>query len=226
MEQLAKDLWVVDGETVSFHGFPYTTRMTVVRLSDGTLWVHSPVTLTPAMRFRVDSLGPVAHLIAPNHLHHLFLADWIEAYPEATVYGTRQVMEKRPDLHFDEMLDGQHRESWRQEIDEVLFTGSRLMEEAVFFHRPSETLIVADLIENFPAGHFNWWQKPIARLAGIIAPHGKTPLDWRLSFHKPQAQAGLAKIKAWTPRRIIMAHGEVVREKDNQFLNDSFDWLQ
>lgn len=225
MQKLADNLWIIDGDTVSFHGFPYSTRMTVIRLADGALWVHSPVGLTETLRSQLASLGPVRWLIAPNHLHHLFLADWIAAYPEARTLGTRQVIEKCPDITFAETLDEHHRPPWANEIDQVLFSGSRLMEEAVFFHRRSRTLIVTDLIENFPPGHFNWWQQPIARLAGILAPHGKTPLDWRLSFNKRSAQAALTRIKAWAPARIVMAHGEIVDERDNTFLNESFDWL-
>ncbi|WP_165857245.1 DUF4336 domain-containing protein [Marinobacter sp. JSM 1782161] len=226
MQRLADDLWIVDGDTVTFHGFPYSTRMTVVRLDNGQLWLHSPIRLTTSLQAQLNALGPVAHLVAPNHLHHLFLADWAEACPDARVYGTRQVIDKRPDVHFDETLGEHPPQAWARQIDQVLFDGSRLMSEAVFFHRASRTLIVADLIENFPEGHFNWWQRPVARLAGILAPHGKTPLDWRLSFNKHKAQAALAHIKAWAPTRIVMAHGEVVAEKDNQFLNESFDWLQ
>lgn len=226
MRKLAANIWVLDGETVSFHGFPYTTRMTCVRLADGTLWIYSPVRLTPHVHSQVSMLGPVRHLVAPNHLHHLFIGDWQQAFPEARLYGTTQVTEKRKDLTFDAELDGQRHWPWSKEMDQVVFSGSRLMEEAVFFHRPSETLIVADLIENFPKGHFNWWQRPIARLAGILAPHGKTPLDWRLSFNRRVAQESLTHIKAWAPKRIVMAHGDIVEEKDNMFLNDSFDWLE
>ncbi|WP_227545993.1 DUF4336 domain-containing protein [Marinobacter fonticola] len=226
LHELAENVWIVDGETVPFHGFPYTTRMTCIRLADGSLWVHSPVRLTPHLHSRVSTLGTVRYLIAPNHLHHLFIGEWQQAFPEASLYGTAQVIGKRKDLTFDAVLDSQRHWPWSAEIDQIIFSGSRMMEEAVFFHRPSATLIVADLIENFPAGHFNWWQQPIARLAGIVAPHGKTPLDWRLTFNRRHAQDSLTHIKAWVPKFIVMAHGEIVEEKDNAFLNDSFDWLE
>lgn len=72
MKQLAENLWIFDGEAVPFFTLPYTTRMTVIRLNDGALWVHSPIKLTPELQALVEALGEVRYLIAPNHLHHLF----------------------------------------------------------------------------------------------------------------------------------------------------------
>lgn len=68
--------------------------MTVVRLSSGDLWVHSPIKLSESIAEQIDSLGSVKYLIAPNHLHHLFLSEWIAAYPNAEVLGTSEVIKK------------------------------------------------------------------------------------------------------------------------------------
>ncbi|WP_341503697.1 DUF4336 domain-containing protein [Gallaecimonas sp. GXIMD4217] len=73
MQQLADSLWRVDGEAVPFFGVPYTTRMTVVRLTDGRLWIHSPIRLTEQLKARLADLGEVRYLMAPNHLHRLYL---------------------------------------------------------------------------------------------------------------------------------------------------------
>ncbi len=79
MEKLAHEIWIFDGEPVQFLGLPYSTRMTVVRLSSGVLWVHSPIKLSVSIARQVNSLGCVKYLIAPNHLHHLFLSEWVSA---------------------------------------------------------------------------------------------------------------------------------------------------
>ncbi len=42
LEQIGDEIWIVEGEPVSFYGFPYLTRMAIVRLSNGDLWVWSP----------------------------------------------------------------------------------------------------------------------------------------------------------------------------------------
>ena len=49
LEQVGEELWIAEGEPVSFYGFPYPTRMAVVRLSNGDLWVWSPATLTESL---------------------------------------------------------------------------------------------------------------------------------------------------------------------------------
>ena len=69
-------LWLAEGEIVSFYGFPYSTRSVVVRLAEGHVWVWSPIRLTDGLRREVDRLGQVAHLVSPNKLHHLYLAQF------------------------------------------------------------------------------------------------------------------------------------------------------
>jgi hypothetical protein len=78
----------------SFYGLPYSTRMAVIRLSDGSLFVWSPVALSTALRAAVDALGPVRHLVSPNALHHLFLAEWTSAYPEARLYASPPIVRR------------------------------------------------------------------------------------------------------------------------------------
>src|SRR5690349_23943452 len=86
--QFGPEIWIADGPVASFYSFPYSTRMAVIRLSDGSLFVWSPVALSTALRAAVDALGPVRHLVSPNALHHLFLAEWKSAYPEARLYAS------------------------------------------------------------------------------------------------------------------------------------------
>ena len=158
----------------------------------------------------------------------------MKRYPDAQLFGTDEVITKRKDLHFDaslnltEQFHPQLVENWpwQDEIDQRLVSGSPLMQECVFFHRATNTVIVTDLIENFPPGHFKGWRKLLARGAGIIAPNGKTPLDWRLSFKKPVVRVHVQLLLNWQPERIIMAHGEIVEHQAVSFLKHSFKWVE
>ena len=76
LKQFGAEIWIADGPAVSTAGFHYATRMAVIRLSDGGLFIWSPIKLTEDLRADVDKLGEVGHLVAPNSLHHLFLDDW------------------------------------------------------------------------------------------------------------------------------------------------------
>nr|WP_086939985.1 DUF4336 domain-containing protein [Thaumasiovibrio occultus] len=227
MKQLADNLWIFDGESVTFMALPFATRMTIVRLDDGALWVHSPIKLTETIRQQLSSLGEVKYLIAPNRLHHLFIDAWLKAYPDAQSYGTDEVIKKRKDLRFDASLNQAQEWPWQKEIDQLLFTGSFAMEEAIFFHRGSSTLIVTDLIENVSGDTFKPWQKYVAKRVGILAPNGKMPLDWRLSFvfGKSTARAHINRIISWRPSAIVMSHGEIIEQDAEHFLKTSFSWL-
>lgn len=69
----AENVWIVDGPEIRMDygptSMPFPTRMTVVRLASDELWVHSPIAPDPALFERIEALGPVRHLIAPNSLH-------------------------------------------------------------------------------------------------------------------------------------------------------------
>ena len=82
-----QDLYVADGPAVSFHGFPYPTRMAIVRLSTGKTWIWSPIALTEDLAVAVEAVGPVAHIVSPNKLHHLALSAWKMRWPEASVHA-------------------------------------------------------------------------------------------------------------------------------------------
>jgi len=227
MIALEHNIWIVDGSVVSFLGFPYTTRMTVIRLACGGLWVHSPIELEKGLANTLKKIGPVKYLIAPNALHYLFIEQWQRAYPQAITYATKELRLKRKRINFDHALTNDSDSPWQGEIHQLLFTGSRMMEEAVFFHQSSATLIVTDLIENFSPEHFNPLQRFIAKLVGILAPNGKMPLEWRLSFlfSRAKARSHMHVILAWRPRRIVMAHGKIVSADVDKFLRSSFSWL-
>ncbi|GAB3023097.1 DUF4336 domain-containing protein [Bowmanella dokdonensis] len=227
LKALARDLWIHDGPAVPFYGLPYSTRMTVVRLKDGSLWIHSPAQLSDSLTTAIDALGPICHLIAPNKLHHLSLADWQRRYPQAGAYGAPGLAEKRPDLAFDGILTDSPPSAWQGQIDQHIFKGSAVMMEAVFFHPPSRTLILTDLVENFPRDYFHGWRRWAARLSGILAPNGRTPLDWRLSFlfNKSQARQSLQQLYDWRPERILLAHGQWIEKDAMAFLRRSFSWL-
>lgn len=84
---VSDDIWIVDGPIISFYKMPFPTRMTMIRLEDGTLFIHSPVELNDELQGQVDALGEVRHLVAPNWIHYAYLPQWQEAYPEATTWA-------------------------------------------------------------------------------------------------------------------------------------------
>lgn len=228
LNQVGENIWIYDGGEVKILAFPFSTRMTVVRLSDNSLWVHSPCNLDDALKAELSGLGEVSYLVSPNKLHHLFMLEWIKTYPTAKTYSSPGLAEKRKDIRFNKELSEEAEEEWTTDIDQTIFRGSPVMEEVVFYHKLSKTLILADLIENFNPDALNWWQRSVAKIAGILSPNGKMPIDWRMSYifgDKQKARSSLNIMLNWDTKNIILSHGKCVLENGNEFLKKSYKWL-
>lgn len=208
-----------------FLTFPYPTRMALIRLSDGGLFVWSPIALSAALKGQIDALGPVRHLVSPNQLHHLFLHEWKAAFSQAKLYASPGLRKKRKDLAFDGELGERPEVDWAADIDQVPVNGS-WMTEVAFFHRASRTAIFADLLQNLPPDWVPGWRGVVARLGGICAPNPGAPREWRAAFlNRRAARASLQRILAWSIERVLIAHGEPVTRDGAAFVRDAFGWL-
>jgi len=236
LKEVAPGLWIVDGPIVRMAAplgtsAPFPTRMTLVRLPDGGLWCHSPIAPDAALFEAVDALGPVRHLVSPNKLHYAHVAAWKRRYPQAIAWASPGVRERAAsqhiEVHFDADLADAAPPAWADALDQLHFKGSRAIEEVVFLHRPSATLILADLIENFEARRLGAAMRLLARVGGVLAPEGKMPLDMRLTYlgHKAQARACLERMLAWQPQRIVLAHGQCFMDHGEAELRRAFAWL-
>lgn len=231
---VAPGVWLVDGPIVRMATLggsaPFPTRMTVVKLADGSLWCHSPIAPDPALFAAIDALGPVRHLVSPNKLHYTHIAAWKRRYPDAIAWASPGVRERaasqRIEVAFDADLGDVPEPAWVAELDQLRFRGSRVIEEVVFLHRASATLILADLIENFEVAKLGTAMHWIARFGGVLDPDGKTPLDMRFTFRdRTAARASLRRLMDWRPQRVILAHGRCYPANAEAELQRAFRWL-
>ena len=181
-KEFGPSLFMADGPTVSFFGFPYPTRMAVARLADGSAWVWSPVALTPDIVEFMGTFESVGHIVSPNKIHHLFLAQWHDRWPDALMYAPPGLEQKKPDVRFDAELGDAPDPAWAGDIDQVIFHGSLAMEEVVFFHRESQTAIVCDLIQRHSEVSSTGWKGMRMRVDSLVGENGSTPREWRASF--------------------------------------------
>jgi hypothetical protein len=97
------------------------------------------------------------------------------------------------------------------------------MEEVVFFHAASRTLIVADLCE-----HFGSWSPRLTRLVARLANmYGKPrmPPDWQLSFRDRDATRGsFQRILSWDFDRVILAHGDLIERDAREIFRRAYAW--
>jgi len=230
-----RDIWIIDGPIVALKtpwgSVDFPTRTVVVRLSDGGLWVWSPVAMSGEIRTHVEALGSVRHIVSPNKIHYSHVAAWKAVYPEAVAWASPGVRERAASHHidvtFDRDLGEAPDEAWATEIDQLVFHGSRLMDEVVFFHRASRTLILADLIENFEQEKLTFRERVLMRIGGVSDPDGKASSGFRATFlgqHRV-AREGVRRLMAWNPERILIAHGRPYDRNAGAELRRAFRWL-
>lgn len=225
-QEFGSDLWTVDGGTVSFFGFPYTVRMVVCRLHDGSILLHSPIRKVPEVQALVSSLGEVRYIVSPNKLHHLFMGDWVDSSRSVKLYAAPGLSERRKDLQFAKELGDGPEPEWAEDLDQILFGGGVWMDEIVFFHRASGTLVIGDLIENHDPQRFNSFQRNIARLNTMF---GATPVNYRWNFvRRADTRRALERMLEWDIQNVIVMHGACVRgaSESRAFLERAFRWLR
>lgn len=211
------DLWITDGAAIGYRlggvRIPCPTRMTVVRLPDGTLWIHSPIALSDRVRPEVERLGPIGHIVVPNGLHTTHAAAWLDAYPSAALYAPSGLPARavRSIPAFDRLTDGAP-EAWEGVFDMLTVRGDGFV-EVVFFHRPSRTLIVTDLMQTFEADRVDGrLARTLLRIGGALGPTATPSVEVRamLFRHRRAFEVAVSRMKAWVPERIVLAHGPCV----------------
>ncbi|ARE42130.1 Methanol oxidation protein [Rhodovulum sp. P5] len=229
LKALSQTLWIADGPLIPFYGMPFPTRMTVVRLTHGEVWLHSPTAPDERLIAEVQALGHVRFLIAPNALHYAYLPAWAARFPNAQVYAAPGVARRaaRHDVDFPvhTLLDDHVPEGWAGTLRQKLIPGHFFLKEVVFFHDPSRTLILTDLIENFDTARIGPLMRLGTWIAGTQAPHGQTPRDAQLTWSDKAAAAhALREVIAWKPERVVLAHGDLIEDDVEARLRHAFSW--
>jgi hypothetical protein len=222
------ELWLVDGPAVKgAAGFLFPTRMAVIRLpGEGRLWVWSPVALTQDVRSAVEALGPVRHIVAPNSLHHTFLAEWAAAYPEARVHVAPGLAQDVAGTSIHATLGAEPDPAWSGVVDQVVVRGNRITTEVVFFHRVSATVLVTDLVQQIPRGWYRGWRAVVARLDLMTADKPSVPRKFRMATtDKSAAREGVRRILDWPADSLVMAHGAPIQSGGKEALRSAFGWL-
>lgn len=206
--QIAPNLWHMTC-ALTTAGVPLTSRMTVVRFASGKLWIHSPVRFDDTVREQLGRLGDVAWIVAPNKAHHMFAAHCLQAFPHAALYGAPGLAAKRPDLAGMRTLGDTVEPEWADELDQVWFHGQPFVNEVVWFHKASGTLIATDLLQCW-GGKLDWRAALYARVTGV-RHRFDVPRTVRLATRdRGQAAASARAVLRWPFTRVITAHNAIV----------------
>lgn len=221
LDAVAEGVWTTP-RPQRFWGVETGTRTTFVRLAGGGLFVHCPAALDAEMRRDVESLGEVRAVVASSLFHHLYVGEWMRAYPKALFAACPGLPEKRPDLGFGHVLGDEPHPIWQSDLDQVFFS-ARFEREVVFHHRPSRTMICADALLNLK-DHPSRLTRVVARLMANTAP-GKGWMerfavrDWALGRRQ------VDRLLRWDIERIVLCHGALVERDGARVLREAYAWL-
>jgi hypothetical protein len=224
----AKNLWLVDGPNVRDFGITFPTRMVIAKLADNALWVSSPVSVSFNTLKCIAELGFVKYLLAGTPRHVWRLEAWHILFPEAELWVPRPTAMtlKKGHLPLTGILGNEPPESWRSNFDQLAFQGNPLIEEIVFFHKESRTLILDDLIQIHPIIQGHPIRNALVKLGGLAPPYGGVPIDGKLSFiNRDLARQSLEKLLSWDFDKLIIAHGPCVEKDAKPFVERAFRWL-
>ncbi|HKJ07785.1 MAG TPA: hypothetical protein VKA76_01730, partial [Gammaproteobacteria bacterium] len=182
-----------------------------------------PCKIDEPAKKEIDSLGTVQFIIAPGSYHHLFIADFQAQYPDAETYLCPGLERKRPELKFDWILGDKPDPRWGGTLEQALIRGTRYIWEVAFFHKPSKTLILVDLLENI-GDHYRhktglllqFWWRCVFRMWNNPKAAPEYQMGWG---NKKLVKDGLTRILGWNAERIIIAHGENIEENVNSVLS-------
>ena len=202
--------------------------MTIVKLKNDKLWVHSPTKLSPEVKQEVEELGEVAYIVGPSNGHNIWLSQWQEEFPEAELHVSDGIPD-RVKISGYKIIDDASAKFWEEDLQRKSMPDVPFLNESVFFHDKTKSLIVTDLIQNhddhvpkalstrMATKHFSF----LGFKGTCVAP----PL--KMGFVRKDHEkfsAFIDEIKEWDFERIVVSHGDII-EKDAKKIFSELCWL-
>ncbi|MEJ7596962.1 MAG: DUF4336 domain-containing protein [Kofleriaceae bacterium] len=208
--QIGPDLWRAVSAPIRLPGGArMPVASTIVRLPDRTLAVYSPIAFADETAEELAGLGEVAHLIAPNLLHHLYLTAASSRWPAATVHAPTGLVAKRPDLRVDRTLDATCDPAWGGALDAVAIGGAPTLTETVLFHQPTGTLLCGDLVFNLPRPA-KLASRIVFSMMGVSGRLAQSRAWKMFAKDRSETRAARDRILAWPIRAVAPCHGDVI----------------
>lgn len=216
LKPFGNEIWIVE-RPFSFLGVPLGQRMTVIRLPDQKLLIHSAVPCDDETETAIRALGEISYLVVPNCEHTRYVEMWKNNYPR-----TALIAPSKSGLQHDAPLEDSDRLPWPHEaIETVVVEGIPRLQEVAFFHHLSRTLILTDLAFNL-RGDMSLWARTFLRLNG--AYNRFTPSRLLRSWIKDEKafRDSIAQIIRWDFEKIIIAHGTPITDNARERFGEAF----
>ncbi|MBE9502789.1 MAG: DUF4336 domain-containing protein [Proteobacteria bacterium] len=223
-EYIPNQIWLKE-YPIHYAGTDFNSRMTVIRLKNGGLMLHSPCEIDESTKAEIETLGKVKFIVAPGSYHYFYVASAQQAFPEAETFICPGIERKKPELDFDWILGDRPDTRWEGDFEQVLVRGNKYIWEVAFYHIPSKTLILVDLLENITdkTAGVDWtlkfWWKVVFHMWNHPKPAPEYQLGWK---DKKAAGKSLRRILEWDFERVIIAHGDLVEENTREIVIEAW----
>ena len=222
MRNLVADLLWTDEQPLALAGLSVGRRVAVARAADDRLVVFSPLRGTPENIAALRALGEVSTFVVPSRFHDRFFPDYFSAFPEARILGSEAIRSEHPDWPLAVIAPDTPELAgftWR------MIDGMPKVDEQVFLHRASRTLVVADALFNVA--------RPSGMLARIVSAAadigGGAPRQSRFGRLNVRNRAAFAaaieEVASWDFDRIVPGHGDVIERDGSRIWREAFSVL-
>lgn len=230
LTRVGDDIWMQRGEPLNLAEKPLRRYGIVVRLPDGGLWLHSPVRLTRASADALREIGPIAHIVAPNRNRGAYIDSWHHRAMSAQLWVSPLFPRRHPKATGYRLLSNTAPAEWQEEFLVCLFPGASPPDEVVFLHRPSRTLILADLVRRQSiTGFGKLWAGLINRRnsrVGDLGLDGRVLPETRYNIrHREAAKAARTRVLAWDFDRVVFNLDDAIETGGKRFFSEATAFL-
>jgi hypothetical protein len=223
MHDFGNGLWTLDVPDFQAGVVKIGLRASLMRLRDDTLVLWSPVAMSDDDVNAVRAIGRVAHIVAPNALHHLFLNAAVAAFPDAKVWLapalSRKLKDAPPHALLSELTSSPLPGLVVRAVD-----GAPRVDESVALHAASRTLVVCDLAFHITRRD-HWPTRMFMALNGGMGTFKPSRIMKLMVNDKRALRVTVDALCALDFERIVVSHGDVVEHDGPRVLRDAFAWL-
>ena|SRR5205814_5034808 len=203
-------------------GIDFRRNVTLLRLPDGRVVIHSTAPFTEHDVSAIRRFGKPSWLVEATLMHDTFAKEGRKALPNIP-YLAPDGFAKATEVPTESLLPPPR--EWDGEIDVLRIDGVR-MNEAALFHRRSRTLVVADLFFSFPRETSGWPRFFVRHVMRLPRLFGISVLYRFLVIRDKEAFArSMRALLALDFERLVVAHSEPIetdaKRAAEQALRDS-----
>jgi len=217
LNQITDKLWTLEGTLP--HGNPLPRTMTIYKMKDGNIWIHSAIAIEDSALEKLKALGVPKYLVVPNTMHRLDASFYKEKFPNILVVCPKAAIEEvEKEVHVD--LSCEEAFAYNSEIKAVNIPGAKSIELAyeLKLSQRTKAFIFNDLIVN--QDEVQGWKGFILKHVGRIGFFRTPPITKMILLeNKKIFKDWLYRLSEREDIKVItVAHGNAVTDQIQSLL--------